>query len=144
MQNTGPLALNPDFVEQPPDAWDHVVVFQKPTSQKSYAELINLEASPEVVNHLERGIAHPPSHTLLILESQEKILDFLNKCCKSILPEAALQDIDGSQELRPEPLPSPLDECLFSSSQGRIEARYLGPHVSSWAALAAYLRAQVQ
>ncbi|KAI0096982.1 hypothetical protein GGR51DRAFT_542202 [Nemania sp. FL0031] len=109
---------------------EHVMTLNGITRQEDYGRLIAWEDHEDAFDWMHSRKQFLPGEGLLILESQERLLEFLVDCCKTILHDIPLDEMTSNKfTIQPEPpLKESLDATGFSTlSVMAKEAPYRPP-----------------
>ncbi|KAF2164008.1 hypothetical protein M409DRAFT_68229 [Zasmidium cellare ATCC 36951] len=130
------FAIKPAFLNE------HVMLFTGRNTAETYGQLISWDDHPDAFDWLMTRKHMQPGEGLLILESQDKTMEFLVKCAKTIL-----HDVDEEALLHSAPQPEPPASELetgetISWTLLAAEAPYRLPSRLSFARLESLLKAK--
>ncbi|GIZ42786.1 hypothetical protein CKM354_000604100 [Cercospora kikuchii] len=121
---------------------EHVMLFNGKKAEADYAQLLSWDDHPDAFQWLHTRKHMQPGEGLLILEAQEKTMDFLVKCAKSILHDVAEESI---LDFSPQPAPpsiSDQENGFASLALIKAEAAYRTPAHLSWDRIVSLLNAK--
>ncbi|KAJ9661038.1 hypothetical protein H2198_002197 [Neophaeococcomyces mojaviensis] len=123
----------------------HVMLFRGRTTADTYGQLLNWDDHPDAFDWMNERIGTLPGEGLLILEIQHRVLDFLVRCCKTILHDLDSERLASDNyplQLNFEPLSENDIEGFSSLSIMAIEAPYRAPSSLNWRRLESLLAAK--
>lgn len=118
---------------------EHVMLFRDGNSPETYGRLINWDDHPDAFDWFHTRKEMQPGEGLLILESQEKTLDFLVNCAMLIL-----HDVESPLKSPLQPAPPPIvepDSGMSSLAAMSAESAYRPPANISFARIDTLLSA---
>ena len=106
----------------------HTMLLNGQVTPQTYGQLVAWEDDDEASDLMHSGIGFHPGMGLQVLETQQKVLNFLVRCCHVILHDLSSDSwMDGSIPVRAEP-PIPVDETEWPSlASVAMEAPYRVP-----------------
>jgi hypothetical protein len=132
-------AVVPIFLNQ------HVMILHGATDAQSYGELVAWDDHPDAFEWMHTMRQFIPGEGLLVLEIQERLLDFLVQCCGAILHDVPADTLtSGAVPLQPEPhLKAEAEATGFESlAVMAAEAPYRVPARPDFARIEALLEAK--
>ncbi|KAK5942298.1 hypothetical protein PMZ80_004861 [Knufia obscura] len=124
---------------------EYVMMFTGRDTTDKYGELLSWDDHPDAFDWMHQRIGTLPGEGLLVLEIQDRILQFLIKCCQEILHDLGPQQL-ASEEYPIQPdfqPPSENDSAGFSSlTVMAMEAPYRAPAALDWPRVGSLLAAK--
>ncbi|EME42787.1 hypothetical protein DOTSEDRAFT_176085 [Dothistroma septosporum NZE10] len=121
---------------------EYVMLFNGKTAESEYGQLLSWDDHPDAFQWLHTRKHMQPGEGLLILESQEKTMNFLVECAKEILHDV---DMNGIVEVPIQSAPpsvSELETGLASLALMKAEAAYRVPAHLDWNRIESLLAAK--
>lgn len=114
------------------------------TTAENYGKLVAWDDDDRAFDWFMSGAAPPPADGLLLLEIQQKLLEFLVKCCKLILHDLSPSSLtDKTASIHKEPSPLTSDPTAWASLASLVaEAPYRIPGRLDWKRLKAIFAAK--
>lgn len=129
-------AISPVFLNE------YVILFNGKTEESEYGQLLSWDDHPDAFQWLHTRKHMQPGEGLLILESQEKTIDFLVKCAKEILHDVSMDNLLESPFQPAPPSISEQETGLASLALMKAEAAYRLPARLDWNRIQSLLAAK--